>query len=184
MVFRKENTSNSLYGIVAEFSTPRDLFHACEKIRDEGYKIWDAHTPFPVHGLEKAMGLKPSRLPWIVLVMGLTGCVSAMGFQLWTMGISYPMVISGKPLFSWQAFMPVTFEVSVLLSAFGAVFGMLGLNKLPQHYHPLFSLERFQKATDDTFFIAIESSDPKFHQENTHKFLESLGATHVQSLEH
>ena len=183
MLTKNKKMKTILFGAVAEFATTKELYHACEKIRDEGYKVWDAHTPFPVHGLEKAMGLKPSKLPWIVLTMGLIGCVSAMGFQMWTMGISYPMVISGKPLFSWQAFVPVTFEISILLSAFGAVFGMFALNKLPQHYHPLFTFEKFQRATNDTFFISIEASDPKFNEQDTLTFLKSLGATHVQSLE-
>lgn len=176
-------TSQKVFGIVAEFSSPHDIFHACEKVRDSGFKKWDAHTPFPVHGLDGAMGLKPSILPWIVLVMALTGATAAMGLQWWINVVEYPLVISGKPHFSWQAFIPVTFELSVLFGAFGAVFGMFGLNKLPQFYHPVFKSSRFARATDDKFFISIEAIDPKFSLESTTALLKSAGAVFVEVVE-
>src|SRR6185436_17891428 len=110
------------YGILAEFATPADLYHACERVRDSGFTRWDAHTPFPVHGLERAMGLRRSPLPWIVLVMGLTGAALGFALQAWVHTRAYPLVISGKPYFSWPAFIPITFEVGVLFAAFGAVF--------------------------------------------------------------
>lgn len=171
------------YGMLAEFATPADLFHACERVRDEGYTRWDAHTPFPVHGLESAMGLRRSPLPWIVLVMGLTGAALGFLLQWWVHAVAYPLVISGKPYFAWPAFIPVTFEVGVLFAALGAVFGMFGLNRLPMHYHPLFKSDLFDRVTDDAFFISIESWDPKFDASATRTLLESLGARSVELVE-
>ena len=171
------------YGILAKFATPADLYHACERVRDAGFTRWDAHTPFPVHGLSGAMGLRGSPLPWIVLVMALTGAAAGFGLQWWVHASAYPLVISGKPFFSWPAFIPITFELSVLFGALGAVFGMLGLNRLPMHYHPLFRSTVFERVTDDGFFISIESWDPRFDAASTAKLLESLGARSVELLE-
>jgi hypothetical protein len=171
------------YGILAEFATPADLYHACERVRDAGFTRWDAHTPFPVHGLDRAMGLRRSPLPWIVLVMGLTGAGLGFLLQWWVHTTAYPLVISGKPLNAWPAFIPITFEVGVLFAALGAVFGMLGLNRLPMHYHPLFRSKVFERVTDDAFFISIESWDPRFDPSATRKLLESLGARNVELLE-
>src|SRR5258708_395633 len=131
----QEPNSGKLYGALAEFDSATAIFHACEGVRDAGYTRWDAHTPFPVHGLDKAMGLKPTILPWIVFAMGITGASCGMLLEWWTSAVDYPLVISGKPLFSWQAFVPIMFELMVLFSAFGCVFGMLGLTRLPQHHH-------------------------------------------------
>ena len=136
------------YGMLAEFPAPRELVHACEAVRDAGYKRWDAHSPFPIHGMPRAMGLKSSLLPWVVLVFGLGGAISAMLLQWWTSSVNYPVVISGKPFFSWQAFVPVTFEIGVLMGALGAVFGMFALSRLPMHHHPLFSSVEFERASD------------------------------------
>lgn len=172
-----------VYGLAAEYDSAKGVYHACEKVRDAGYTIWDAHTPFPVHGLDKAMGLKPSILPWIIFAMGMTGMTIGITLQYWTSAVDYPTIIAGKPLFSWQAFVPVTFELTILLSAFGAVFGMLGLNKLPQLYHPLFNLPAFSKVTDDRFFIAIEVDDPNYDENRTRKLLESTGAMNVYEVE-
>jgi len=174
---------NSTYGLLAEFETPATLYHACEAVRDEGYTKWDAHTPFPVHGLERAMGVGRSWLPWIVLVMGVTGATAGFMLQTWVHTEAYELVISGKPYWAWQAFMPVTFECGVLFASFGAVFGMFILNGLPTLYHPVFGSERFAKVTDDKFFISIESADPRFDAEGTKQLLEQAGATHVESLE-
>jgi hypothetical protein len=171
------------YGILAEFATPADLYHACERVRDAGFTRWDAHTPFPVHGLEKAMGLRRSQLPWIVLGMGLTGATLGFLLQWWVHEVAYPLVISGKPFFSWPAFIPITFELGVLFAALGAVFGMFGLNRLPMHHHPLFRSKVFDRVTDDAFFISIESWDPRFDPSATRTLLESLGARNVELLE-
>lgn len=170
------------YGVLARFDSPAALLHACEEVRDAGYTRWDAHSPFPVHGLDRAMGLRPTVLPWIVAVLGLGGAAAAMLLQWWVSAVDYPLVISGKPLFSWPAFVPVTFEVAVLLGAIGAVLGMLGLSRLPMHWHPLFASRAFERASDDGFFVSIESWDPLFDEERTRSLLENLGAEHVETV--
>ena len=171
------------YGILAEFATPTDLYHACERVRDAGFTRWDAHTPFPVHGLDRAMGLRRSKLPWIVLAAGLTGAALGFLLQWWVHVRAYPLVISGKPFFAWPAMIPITFELGVLFAAFGAVLGMLGLNRLPMHHHPLFQSKVFERVSDDRFFISIESWDPQFDPADTRKLLESLHARSVELLE-
>ncbi len=172
-----------IYGMLAEFDSTRAIYHACEEVRDEGYKHWDACTPFPVHGLDKAMGLPPSKIPWIVLGMAILGGIAGFTLQWWTTVIDYPILIAGKPMFSWPAFMPVTFELTVLFGAFGAVFGMFGVNRLPTFNHPLFNSERFQAVTDDKFFIAIEARDPLYDKRKTKKLFKKLGATHIELVE-
>ncbi|MDH3285283.1 MAG: DUF3341 domain-containing protein [Acidobacteriota bacterium] len=171
------------FGLLAQYRGPRELIHACEIVRDAGYSKWDAHTPFPVHGLDRAMGLTASKVPWIVLVTGLGGAASGMLMQWWMSAVSYPLVISGKPFFSWQAFVPITFELGVLGGALGAVFGMFALNQLPNLYHPLFNSERFEKVTDDGFFVSIRADDPKFDLDTGRRLLERAGATHVEVVE-
>ena len=171
------------YGILAEFATPAGLYRACERVRDAGFTRWDAHSPFPVHGLDKAMGLRRSKLPWIVLVMALAGAALGFGLQWWVHASAQPLVISGKPYFTWPAFIPITFELSVLFGSLGAVLGMLGLNRLPMHHHPLFRSKVFERASDDAFFISIESWDPRFDPSATGKVMESLGARSVELLE-
>ncbi len=168
------------FGALAEFESPAALYQACEKVRDAGYTRWDAHTPFPIHGLDRAMGLPPSKLPWAVLVLALGGAATGVALQGWVSTTAYPLVISGKPLFSWPAFVPVTFELAVLGGALGAVFGMFALNQLPTLYHPLFNSSRFEKASDDGFFLSIESWDPKFDPEGTVAMLRRLGAKEVE----
>lgn len=172
------------FGALAEFDSASAVYQACEKVRDKGFRKWDAHTPFPVHGLDKAMGAGPSKVPWIVLIMCIIGGTGGFALQAWVSTEGYAMVISNKPLLSWQAFMPVTFELCVLLGAFGAVFGMWAVNRMPEWYHPVFRSHRFAKVTDDKFFISIESADPKFNTEATQAFLKEIGATHVELLEH
>lgn len=171
------------FGLLAEYDSAPAIYKACEKIRDAGYKRWDSYTPFPVHNLDKAMGIKPSVLPFIVFACGMTGAACGLLLQWWTSTIAYPLVIAGKPLFSFQANVPVTFELGILFSAFGAVFGMLGLNKLPQFYHPLFNIARFARVTDDRFFIAIEATDPKYNLEKTRKLLEETGSVNVEEVD-
>jgi hypothetical protein len=168
------------YGALARFVDARSLYRACERVRDAGYTRWDAHTPFPVHGLERAMGLRSSRLPFVVLVTGLGGAATGMLLQWWVHTQAYPLNFSGKPTFSWPAFVPVTFELGVLGAALGAVVGMFAFNKLPMYYHPLFSSVSFERASDDGLFISIESWDPKFDAQRTAAFLSEIGAVEVE----
>lgn len=169
--------------LLAEFNTPGECLHAAEKLRDAGYSKFDAHTPFPVHGMDRAMGMKPSVLGWIVLAMGVTGLTAAATMILWMNGIDYRIIVGGKPPESIPSMVPVCFELTVLFSAFGAVFGMLGLNKLPRHHHPVFESDRFRAATDDKFFISVEADDPKFDVDRTRALLESAHPAHVELIE-
>jgi hypothetical protein len=177
-----EKPEGKLHGLLAEFTTVPALFHACEQVRDAGYTRWDAHTPFPIHGLDKAMGLRRSRLPFIVLASGLAFAAGGFALQAWVHSAAYPLVISGKPYFTWPAYIPVTFELGVLGGALAAVFGMLGLNRLSMHNHPLFSSERFERATDDRFFISIEVQDPRFDAAAATRLLERAGASAVEQV--
>lgn len=165
---------------LAEFEKPGDVLHAAERVRDAGYKRWDVHTPFPVHGMDKAMGLSDSKVGWIVLLCGLTGCTAGFLLIWFTNGIDYPIIIGGKPGFSFPSMVPVMFELTILLSAFGAVLGMLGLNQLPRHHHPVFYSERFERMTDDRFFLSIEAADEKFDLEDTKGLLSDLHPTHLE----
>jgi Alternative complex III, ActD subunit len=169
-----------VYGILAQFDSPTALLAAAEGARDAGYTRWDAHTPFPVHGLERAMGLRSSPVGWFVLLGGLSGAAGGMLLQWWVSTLAYPLVISGKPLFSWPAFVPIMFECGVLGGALGAVLGFLFLARLPHHHHPLFNSERFERVTDDAFFLSIEAADPRFEREATAGLFSRLGAVHVE----
>ena len=178
-----KSAPGGLFGVLAEFDTAASVYAACEKVRDAGFKNWDSYTPFPVHNLDRAMGLKDSTLPWAVLVMGLIGASSGMTLQWWVSAVDYPITYAAKPFFSWQAFVPITFELGVLFAALTSLFAMLHFNRLPQYYHPLFQSERFERVTDDRFFIAIEADDPKFDPKETADFLKQLGATHIETVE-
>ncbi len=172
-----------IYGIMAEFATPADLYHAAEKVRDAGYSAWDTYTPFPIHGMEDAMGIKRTRLPVLVFFGAMTGAGLAMLMQWWMSAVNYPLVTQGKPYFSWQAFVPITFELGVLFSAFTALFGMFALNGLPRWYHPLMKKERFLGSSDDKFFVAIEACDGKFDPDRTRELLQKAGATSIELVE-
>jgi len=174
---------NKIWGILAEFDSAKSIYEACKKVNRAGYKNWDSHTPFPVHGLDKAMGVKASILPWFVLSAGCCGGGLGLFLTIWTSVSAYPLNIAGKPLLSIPAFVPVIFELIVLFSALTAVFGMFVLNKLPRYHHPLFSDEGFKRVTDDKFFISINSSDPKFNKNDTMLLLRSLGASKVRIVE-
>lgn len=186
--------TTKLYGLIAEFTTPAAIMHAAEKVRQAGFKWWDCHTPFPVHGLDKAMGVRPTILPWLVFGAGATGTTLGLILQWFTNGSDliawfivwvqgYPYIVGGKPPFSLPAFIPVIFELTILLSAVGCVILMAVMNGLPRLYHPLFTNERFRRATDDRFFIAIEARDPKFRRARTEEFLWSLNPTVVEAVE-
>jgi molybdopterin-containing oxidoreductase family membrane subunit len=170
------------YGLLAEFTSPALLYRACESVRDAGFSRWDAHTPFPVHGLERAMGLSRSRLPWIVFVLAMGGALGGFLLQTWVHSLEYPSVISGKPLFAWPAYIPVTFELAVLGGALGAVLGMFHLNRLPRHHHPVFEAPAFERASDDRFFISIEAQDPRFDHSATPELLRRAGAARLEWL--
>lgn len=168
---------------LAEYDTPAACLHGAEKLRDAGYKNFDAHTPFPIHGMDAAMGLGDSKLGWIVLPAALTGTAAAFLMMWWMNGVDYPLVIGGKPPFSLPSMVPVMFELTILLSAFATVFGMFGLNKLPRHHHPIFNSDRFAAATNDKFFLSVEVEDPKFHLERTKKSLEGTHPVQIELVE-
>ncbi len=170
-------------GILAEFNSAPDIYHACEKVRDAGYRKWDACTPFPVHGLEKAMGLKPSYLPWLVLIAGLAGLILGLWFIVWVSAYDYPLNIGGKPTWSIPAFIPVMFEIVVLFSALTAAFSMFAINKLPTLHHWSFNSKRFEKVTDNKFFIMIDGSDGEYEKNRTSKLLSNAGAINLEILE-
>lgn len=179
----KTPTGQTVYGIMAEFATPADLSHAAEKVRDAGYSKWDVYSPFPVHGMEEAMGLKNTKLPLLTGVVGLCGAGVGLLFQWWVTAVAYPMIVQGKPFFAWEPWTPVTFEFGVLFTAFWALLGMLAFNKLPMWYHPLMKKERFLRVSDDRLVICIETADPKFNHESTRKLLEAAGGRHVELVE-
>jgi hypothetical protein len=168
-----------IYGVMGEFETPEKLIHAVEKTREAGYRRFEAYSPFPVEGLSEAMGFKRNLVPLITLIGGLTGGLGGFGFQYWVAAITYPLNIGGRPFNSWPAFIPVTFELTILGASLSAVFGMLALNRLPQPHHPVFNVHRFSHATTDRFFICIESRDPKFNLADSARFLQSVQAHHV-----
>lgn len=172
-----------VYGLAVEFVEPGDLIAACARVREAGYTRWDAHTPFPVHGLDEAMGIRGTRLPWLVLGGGLTGLGGALLMQWWMNAVDYPFLISGKPLFGLPAVVPVAFELTILLSAVTTFVGMLALNGLPRHHHPVFRSRLYARATSDRFVIVIEAADPRFDPEETRGFMESLGGSAVETLE-
>src|ERR1700674_1445747 len=168
-----------LYGVMGEFGDPQELIHAVEKIRQAGYRRVNAYSPFPVEGLSEALGLKRNMVPPICLAGGLAGGIGGFLFQYWVATIAYPLNVGGRPLNSWPAFIPVTFELTILGASTFAVFGMLALNKLPHPYHPVFNVARFARASSDRFFICIEASDPKFSVTESARLLQSLQAVHV-----
>jgi hypothetical protein len=169
--------------ILAEFDKPEDLMHAAEKVRDAGYKSWDVHTPYPMHGMDAAMGLGDSKLGWVVFIMGLTGLASAFTLMYWANAIEYPIIIGGKPPFSLPSMVPIMFELTILFSALGCFFGMMAFNQLPRHHHPVFESDRFKAFSNDKFFISVEAQDPQFDVSHTRRFLESLHPAHVELVE-
>jgi len=151
-------------------------------MRDSGYKLYDCHSPFPIHGMNKAMGVNRSNLGYLVGIFALIGFSGALLLQWWTSAIDYPIIISGKPFFSYQAFVPVIFALAVLFSALAVTFGMLIANRLPMLFHPLFSSARFKRFSTDGFFISVESNDPRFDSSRTKAFLESIGGKNIELL--
>jgi hypothetical protein len=168
------------YGILAEFDNPADAMHAAEQVRDAGFRQWDVYTPYPVHGMDKAMGLKNSKVGWFAFLGGVAGYSSGM-LMIWFMNaIDYPLIVGGKPMFSPFGAFPPSYELTILLGAFGSLFGMLFLNRLPRLHHPLLKHKRFALATHDKFFVVIETADPKYSDTETRKLLEAAGSKRIE----
>lgn len=172
------------YGLIAAFETPEALVAAVDRTRQEGYRSFDAFSPFPIEQVsETVCDHQRSKVSLLVLIGGLTGAVAGFALQAWSAGIAYPLNIGGRPLLSWPAFIPVTFEVTVLFAALSAVFGMFMLNGLPKPYHPVFNVEGFERASVDRYFVLVEAEDPKFDPHATRAFLEGLGSYQVQDVD-
>ncbi len=176
-------TAKTEYGVIARFADPGALLHAAEKLRDAGYTKFDCHSPFPIHGMDKAMGLKESKVGLISGAGAAIGFVVGLALQWWTSAVDYPLVIAGKPLFSYQAFVPVTFGLTVLFGALGAVLGMFHVNRLPQLFHGVFHSDAFSRFSDDAFFVSIDRHDPKYDRQATVTFLTSIGGSEPEVLE-
>jgi len=167
---------------MAEFEEPTALVAATAHARREGYRYMDAYSPYPIEELHEALGAHHTRLPLIVLIGGLCGCLGGYGLQLWVAAAAYPINVGGKPYHSWPAFIPITFECTILAAALSAVLGMLALNGLPMPYHPVFNVPRFALASRNRFFLCIEAKDPKFDLEGTRRFLETLNPREVTTV--
>ena len=176
--------AKSSFAVVAEFSSARTLYEAAEKVRDAGFKFWDVHSPFPIHGMNKAMGLGKSPLGYIIFCGGFLGFTTAALLEFIPSSYLFPLIVHGKPVnfFTVPPFFPIMFELTVLISAFTAFFGVFVLNRLPRLHHPLFDHEPFNRVSNDAFFLVIESGDPKFSETGTREFLEGLGGTGVTLL--
>lgn len=171
------------YGLIAEYKTVSGVYKAAEVVRDAGYTCWDVIAPFPIHGLDQAMGIKRSKVPFFTFFGGLTGVTIAILLVYLTNGYDYPLIVGGKPFFSPIYPFPVFFELTILLAAFGTFFGMFITNKLPQHHHPLFEHKEFYRVTDDHFWIVIECTDPIYHEQQTKKLLEQTEGYQIILLE-
>jgi hypothetical protein len=176
-----ENSNQSVYGVVGQFDRPEDLIRAGRDLHHHrGYTKIDAYSPFPVHGIDDAIGVQPSKLGYFVFACGLFGIINAV-FMIWyTSAVDYRLVIGGKPLFAWEFSIPIMFELTVLLSAFGAVFGMFYLNGLPKFYHPTFNYAKFESSTDDKFLLVVEASDPQFDVEEVRRVFDEIGAINTE----
>jgi len=185
-----DDAEGEVFAMIAEFDDVPSVVAAAEKVRDAGYDRWDVHSPIPIHGIEKALDMKPTILPWLVLGGGLAGLAGGLKLTFWANAITMPHVptvlqgyeylISGKPIWSLPANIPIMFETTVLLSAFAAVLGMLALNKLPMHYNPLFKSDRFRRVTSDRFFIVIEAESSMYDDKHTERLLRAAGATYIE----
>ncbi|HWK08440.1 MAG TPA: DUF3341 domain-containing protein [Vicinamibacterales bacterium] len=173
----------SVYGLLAEFDTPAELVTATKRVHAEGYRNIDTFSPFPVEEAWEAMHHHDKRLSLIVLLGGITGMFSGYGLEYWVHTMAYPVNVAGKPLNSWPQFIPVTFEMTVLFAAISALLGMIVLNGLPMPYHPVFNVERFARASQDKFFLLIESTDPKFDRSGTLELLKGLNPSEINEVE-
>lgn len=180
---RTDEDPPEVSGYLAEFTDVDSVMTAAEKVKDAGFTRWDVHSPFPIHGIDEVMGIRPTILPWLVLCGGIAGMSGALLMQWYMNAYDYPYMISGKPFFSLPAFIPVIFECTVLLAALTAVFGMLMLNKLPMLYNPLFKSDRFRRVTNDRFFVVIDATDPMCDEIDPGAFMESLDPVAVEKVE-
>jgi ActD protein len=176
-------TKLPIYGLMAEFDSPEALLKASHRAFAVGFRRMDAYSPFPVDGLAEAIGFQRTRVPLIVLIGGILGCVGGFWLQYWVAVIDYPINIGGRPLNSWPSFIPVTFELTILLAALAAFFGVLALNRLPMPYHPVFNVERFELASRNRFFLCIEAADTQFELERTRRFLDEIGSLGTYEVE-
>jgi len=177
------NAQKPLYGLMAEFDEVTKLVDAAKQTRAEGYQKVDAYTPFPVHELFDALDAHDRRVPFFILCAGITGCLAGFGLCYWVSVIAYPMNVGGRPLNSWPSFIPVTFEVTILIASLTAVLSWILLSGLPMPYHPVFNVPRFARASEDGFFLTIEATDPKFDRTRTFEFLKRLGAREINEVE-
>jgi hypothetical protein len=171
------------YGLIAEFETPAAIIDAAVRVRDAGYRRWDVFTPFPIHGMDDAMGLKDSKVGWISFVGASIGFTTGMVMIWWMNAIDYPIIVGGKPMFSPFGAFPPSYELTILFGSFGALLGMLFLNRLPRLHHPLLKNRRFALASHDRYYVVIETSDPKFSDTDTRKLLEDAGSKHIETVE-
>lgn len=175
--------SEQIHGYLAAFDTPAEIMHAAEQVRDAGFQHWDVHTPFPVHGMDSAMGLKRSRVQRLTLLGGIAGFTIGMSMVWFMNAFDYPLIVGGKPLFSPLFAFPVAYELTILFAAFGTLGGMFLFNRLPMHYHPVMKAVPWPRATDDRFFIAIDADDPQFDADRTREFLQEIGGKDIAALE-
>jgi hypothetical protein len=172
-----------IYGLIAEFDSPEALLEAAHRVFAAGFRKIDAYSPFPVDGLAEAIGFHYTRIPMIVLIGGIIGCLGGFYLQYWVAAIDYPINIGGRPFNSWPSFIPVTFELTILIASLFAFFGVLALNRLPMPYHPVFNVERFQLASRNRFFLCIEAVDSNFEPERTRRFLDEIGSLGTYEVE-
>jgi hypothetical protein len=171
------------YGLIASFDTAADIYHAAQKVRDAGYKFWDCITPCPVHGLDGAMGVRRSKVPGFSLVGGILGFTTGMTMIWWMNAYDYPLVVGGKPYFSPLFAFPISYELTILFTAFATIIGMFLLNRLPMHYHPVLKHDLIVRGLDDRFLLVIEAQDPKYDATTTRSLLESVGGKEISHLE-
>lgn len=172
----------STYGVVAEFDDAHKVLDAANAAREAGYTVMEAYSPVPVHGLDEALGRKRSKLPWFVFCVGATGCIGGFFMQYWMAVVDYPWNVGGRPTLSWPAFIPVTFELTILSSALATVFGMFGRNGLPRPHHPIFNTPNFDRSALDHYFLCIEAEDPTFDEEKVTAFLNGFGPEAVNTI--
>ena len=176
------HATKTLYALGAEFSSAAALLEAAKKIYAHGFKKWDVYSPFPIHGMDHAMGFKRSRVSLFSLIGGFTGLTTGFVLIYYTSALNYPLIVQGKPYFALEPSLPIFFELTILLTAFGTILGLLLLTLLPRLHHPVFNWDRFQRATDDGFFLVLEVADPKFDPTASRQLLQGMGGTHITEI--